>query len=313
MRRNPALAAALLAAFAVSGCQCNVDDDFISDPPDAGPPIVDAGPPPPVFPLKAGDILEMPAYGGRTATCAGGDGSNGGCDRNISASYGITDVKLNAANRWEVTADVVYSGLVDTIPSTALSRLALENTAPFDVITTQSPQSAEAVAFATDVPPSLDPTKFGTTNFPFFQGENGSNDGDDGTVFNEGADLFRAEILAVDAEANVSTQLAAGKLEAFFRDPIGEPISLHKLLVQVHPMGFFCGWDESLIDFADGMARGQSAFSGVDNPPLTATFNSPTLTRDGVKYQCSCLSGTCRKGTECLDPTNPDAPPGPCP
>jgi hypothetical protein len=263
-----------------------------------------------VFPLKAGDILEIPAVGGRTATCADGDGVNGGCARTISASYGITSVELNAANRWEITADVVYPGLVEAIPAAALARLALENVAPFDVITTANPVSASGVTFTTDVPPALDPNGFGANNFPFFDGQRGS---DDGSAFNEGADRFREEILAIDAAANISTQQADGKLEAYFRDPIGEPIALHKLLVQVHPMGFFCGWEETLIDFADGLPRGQSAFSGVDNPPLTATFNLPTLTRDGVTYQCSCFNGTCRKGTECLDPTNPDAAPGPCP
>ena len=63
------LAAGLLSVT-VSGCQCINDDNF-SQLKDAGFEDPDAGPPPPVCPLKAGDILTIPQYGARTSVyCA---------------------------------------------------------------------------------------------------------------------------------------------------------------------------------------------------------------------------------------------------
>jgi hypothetical protein len=313
MRRNVILFAALSTGFAVAGCDCLViDDNNFTQLRDAGFPPTDAGPPPPVFPLKAGDQLTIPQFGGRVDTCDGG-GTEGACDRNVKADFLIVDVKRNASQRWEITADVVYTGLVDTIPATALTRLALENAAEFGSINVSSSVSARSAVFTTDVPAGLEPAAFGPNNFPFFQGENDLNDGDDGSVFNEAAAEFTDAIRGLDPQAEVETQLGAGKFEAFFKDELSGPVSLHKLAVQVHPMGFVCGWDEALIPYSEGMTRGQSSFQNVANPPLTASFFQPRLTRDSVTYQCSCFSLTCRNGTQCLDPTDPDAPPGECP
>ncbi len=312
MRTNVVFAAGLLATITVGGCQCINDDNF-SQLKDAGFDEPDAGPPPPVFPLKAGDVLTIPQFGGRVDVCEGG-GQTGDCDRNVKASYQLTDVVLNADNRWEITADVLYEGLVDKVPASALSRLAIENGADFAAITKDTPVTALGAVFTTDQAPRLD-AEFRPNNFPFFQGENDIDDSDEGEVFAEAAAEFTAAILAIDDIAEVETQVAVGKLEAFFKDDLNGPASVHKLLVEVHPMGFVCGWDEILVPFVDDVStpRNQSSFNGFKNPPLTAAFFQPNLIRDGVTYQCSCFSSTCRSSANlCLDPTNPDAPPGDC-
>jgi hypothetical protein len=313
MRRNVLLTGALSFAFVVSGCECQLDDNNFTQLLDAGFPEPDAGPPPPVFPLKVGDQLTIPQFGGRVDTCEGG-ATEGACDRNVSASWLIEKVERNDNQRWEITADVVYTGLVDTIPASALTRLAMDNAADFGAISTSSSVSAQDAVFTTDVPAGIDPAAFGPNNFPFFQGENDLNDGDDGSVFNAAATEFTEAVKGLDPDAEVETQLGAGKFEAFFKDEVNGPVSLHKLAVQVHPMGFVCGWDEALIPYTEGMQRSQSSFQNVANPPLIASFFQPRLTRDNVSYQCSCFSLTCRaNGNLCLDPTDPDAPPSECP
>ncbi|MDP2339717.1 MAG: hypothetical protein Q8O67_02065 [Deltaproteobacteria bacterium] len=317
MRTNVVLAACLLATVAVGGCQCINDDNF-QQLKDAGFPEVDAGPPPPLFPLKPGDVLTIPQFGGRVDVCNGPGcacgGQSGDCDRNVKATYEIKAVQLNDENRWEITADVLYEGLVDNIPPAALSRLAIENGADFGAISSASPVVARDAIFTTDQAPRLD-NQYVANNFPFFQGENDLNDGDEGEVFAAAAAEFTEAILAIDEQAEVETQVSVGKLEAYFKDELNGPASVHKLLVEVHPMGFVCGWDEILVPFVDDVStpRNQSVFNGFKNPPLTAAFFQPNLIRDGVTYQCSCFNATCRNGTTCLDPTDPDAPPGACP
>jgi hypothetical protein len=199
-------------------------------------------------------------------------------------------------------------------PQSAGPVLVLENAADFGAITIATAVSARDAEFTTDQAPVIG-AGFRANNFPFFQASNEIDDGDNGEVFAEGAVAFTESIEGVDEEANIETQVSVGKFEAYYRDDLEGEVTLHKLQVQVHPMGFICGWDEALIPFVDGTtAREQSAFQGIDNPPLTASFFQPNLVRkndDGidVTYQCSCFSRTCRSNAgECLDATDPDAP-----
>lgn len=306
MRTNVLLAAGLLLSFAVSGCQCINDDNFTKLK-DAGFDPPDAGPPPPVFPLKVGDVLTIPQFGARTNVCEGG-GEAGDCDRNIKATYSLKQVEIDDANRWGITADVIYQGLAEKIPAAAMSRLVLENAADFGAITIATAVSARDAEFTTDQAPVIG-AGYRANNFPFFQASNEIDDGDNGEVFAEGAVAFTESIEGVDVDANIETQVSVGKFEAYYRDDLDGEVTLHKLQVQIHPMGFVCGWDEALIPFVDGTtARQQSAFQGIDNPPLTASFFQPNLVRDGVTYQCSCFSRTCSNAGQCLDATDPDAP-----
>jgi hypothetical protein len=124
---------------------------------------------------------------------------------------------------------------------------------------------------------------------------------------------FEDAISAIDASAAVAADQQNGRFEAFFRDDIGGEVALHKLIVQVHPMGFVCGWDEALVPFVDNVtARNEATFTGT-TATLTAAFFQPNLTRAGVTYQCSCFERVCRSSfATCLNPTDPSAP-GPCP
>ena len=319
MRSNLVFAAVVVWAgcvFNIGGCQC-INDDTFEKLKDGGFDEPDAGPPPAVFPLKAGDVLTIPQFGGRVDVCAAG-GSEGDCDRNVKASYELKAVEINDANRWEITADVLYEGLVERVDAAAISRLAIENGADFAAITTATPVTALGALFTTDQAPRLD-AQYRPNNFPFFQAENDIDDGDEGEVFAAAAAEFTEAILGLDPAAQIETQVSVGKLEAFFKDELNGPTSVHKLLVEVHPMGFVCGWDEALVPFVDDVStpRNQSVFNGFKNPPLTAAFFQPNLIRDGVTYQCSCFNATCRAGTgsgaTCLNPSDPQAPAGPCP
>jgi hypothetical protein len=307
MRVSPWLSAAFLGSVSVAGCQC-IDDTNLNLRPDAGVEEEDDPPPPPVFPLKAGDRLVLNPIGGRTD-----EDANGGSDFAIKVTWEIDAVRLNDDNRWEVTADALYE-LAGTpaIPATALSRLALENAADFAEIE-RAPITAQGARFFTDRAPALD-SSYTPNHFPFFQGSLDANDGDDGAVFDEAAADFQEAILALDAEAQVDTQVAVGRFEAFFRDDLNGPPMLHKIRADVHPFGFMCGWDEILIPFADGMQRSQAPFTAAGTPPLAAiNFGIPQLTRDGVTYNCSCFSRTCSAQGQCLNPADPGAEPGPCP
>lgn len=300
--------ALLLTGVAVAGCQCNIDDTNLGDIPDAGEQVNDAGPPPPQFPLKAGDHVQFPGLGGRTATCDG-SATPGDCQRAITAEFIIQDVGLNAQNRWEITADVVYQGSDDFIPATAIVPLILENGAPFSAVTVGTPSASEGSTFKTNVAPTDQLTPNG---FPFFQYEI-----DDATVFEEAGQAFCARYQELDAEANCEFQLADQKMEVFYKDEAaGGAAKLHKVRAEYHQMGFVCGWDELTIPFVDGMAREQADFDTAGTPELAAIFASPVkIIRDGTTYNCSCFSQQCRAGNgaeaKCLS-TDPDDAPGAC-
>ena len=98
--------ASCVVLLASLGCD---DGGFTHIPePDAG---VDAGPEPeppapPLFPLKAGDTVEVPVIGASVNDpCSLGEGF---CDRGIFASYVIESVSLNEQNYWEIDATYVY-------------------------------------------------------------------------------------------------------------------------------------------------------------------------------------------------------------
>lgn len=308
MRTSALLTAAFLGSVAVNGCQC-IDDNNLGNIPEEEVEVVPPPPPPPTFPLKAGDQLVLNPIGGRTDQDA-----NGGSDFAIRATWQIKGVALNADNRWEITSDALYeqSG-TPAISAGAISRLAIENIADFPAIERAGSVTALGAVFKTDRAPAVDPG-YTPNHFPFFQSSLEGNDGDDGEVFNEAATAFRETMLALDADAKVDTQIAVGRFEAFFRDDLNGPPMLHKMRVDVHPFGFVCGWDEILIPFTEGMVRGQAPFTAAGTPPLAAiNFGIPQLTRGGTTYNCSCFQGTCRSGTTCLNPVDPDAAPGPCP
>lgn len=299
----------LALLFVVSGCQC-IDDINLGNIPDAGEQITDAGPEPPTFPLKAGDQLEFPALGGRTATCSGGS-TTGDCDRALTATFIVRGTELDDNARWRVTADVVYQGSADLIEVAAIAPLVLENGAPFDAVTTATPSSAEAAVFRTDAAPTDELDELG---FPFFQFESG-----DVHVFEEAGAAFCARFGALDPDVNCEFQAGDAKMEAFYKDDsAGGGAMLHHVRAEFHGMGFVCGWDEGLIPFIDDATtpRDQSSFGPADTPALAAIFASPVrLIRDGVTYRCSCFTQQCQAGsgadTTCLT-TDPDAEPGPC-
>lgn len=301
-------ALSLVVLFSLSGCQCRLNDDDFTELKDAGTPVDDAGPPPPVFPLKAGDQLKYTGLGGRTVSCDGA--AAGGCQRSLNATYIIRDTVFRE-NRWTIVADFVYEGTDDTIEAAALAPLILENGAPFAQVTVGSPSaSSDPAEFSTSTPATPALTENG---FPFFQAESGAAD-----VFETAGIEFCQTYVDADELANCESQLGARKMEVYFKDEqAGGAAKLHKVSAEYHQFGFVCGWDEGVIPFESDAAtpREQSAFG--NNPAevdLVAQFPAPPkVTRDGVEYTCSCFSQECRNGPSntCLQ-VDPDADPTTC-
>lgn len=297
-----------MCAFALSGCQCNINDDDLNNIPDGGQEIRDAGPPPPTFPLKEGDQVTFPGLGGRTATCTG-SATPGDCQRAMKATYVINSVGLNNENRWVVNANVVYEGTDDFIPATAIVPLVLDNGAPFSQVTEGTPVPVENAEFTTNTPATDQLTPNG---FPFFQYEL-----DEVNVFEEAGTAFCDRFRVLDPAANCDFQAANQAMEVFYKDEAtAGAAKLHKVRAEYHQMGFICGWDEGLIPFVETMQRAQEDFGVGVTPDVAAIFASPIkLLRDGVTYNCSCFSQKCQAGNgaeaKCLS-TDPNAAPGAC-
>lgn len=298
----------LLAVPAAPGCLCVGDENFFQRP-DGGPP--DAGPvepPPPVFPLKAGDELVFPGVGGRAEDCGA---SEGGCDRALRATYVVKKVTLDEeSNTWTVNADYTYESTATAVEVAAIGQLFLAGVAPFADIDAGGAESGNA-DFRTRAAPT---DGINANGFPFFHFEESYANRDD-SAFRQAASEFTERILELDADANIENQAAEAKIEAYFKDELGANPFLHKIRVDYHPFGFMCGWDERLATWQDGMQRSDNAFTGTTTP-LAAIFASPVeLIRSDVRYRCSCSTRQCVQRDDpsiCLDPSDPDAEPAPC-
>ena len=298
----------LASLFAISGCECGKIKNLAGIP-DSG--VVDAGkaPDPPVFPLKAGDVLTLSGVGGRVDSC---DGIVGSCERTMKATYTIDSVNLDSAtNMWTVNSQFLYELQTDKIEAAAIDPLFMHGVADFAALKLGSVESGTA-AFTTNAPP-VDTIR--ANGFPFFQFESDYANLP-GSAFATAAETFRSRVLELDADAHVENQSAAAKLEAFFVDNRASTPKLHKVRVDFHPFGFMCGWDEQLIEVPASPTRTNADF-GDATPPLAAVFaGSPQLVRDNKQYLCSCFSKTCKllsDQSQCLDPADPNAAPAPCP
>ena len=293
-----------LCAIVVVGCQCHLDNNNLTDIPDAGHDPPDAGPPPPTFPLKGGDSIIYPVLGGRTGDTCAGHATPGDCQRNIIAQYDIQSVDFDgAANRWQITANVTYTGSSgDLISAATIAPLVLSKAAPFASTSFDQPTQVAGAKFTTDAPATDQLTPNG---FPFFQYDSG-----DALVFETTGTAFCDRYTTLDADANCRVQNAAQTMEVFYKDDqAGGGSKIHKVHAEYHQMGFVCGWDEGLLPFVDGTTRDQNAFNPGVTPDLVASFFQPKLKRDGVEYQCSCFTQVCSNGNgadkQCLgtDPT----------
>jgi hypothetical protein len=318
MKFTPRLAM-LCSMLVVSSCNC-LRDPGLNNIVDGGVEPVDAGPPPPVFPLRAGDIIKYGVIGGRTNLCNGGAGANGECQLVGKITYEIEGVTRSENGRWEVAARALYEASTFAITAQEVAQLVLDNVAPFAQWEAGSNVTAPTgTVFTTDKPPVYGTELYTPNDFPFFQMAIVSNGEvvEDSGIFDEAAATFRTTYLDLDDRADVETQVAVGKMEAYFKDELSGDAKLHHLAVEYSSMGLICGWTEKLIPFTgEEMPRNAGAFTGANNtnPPLAASFLPPTINRDGVDYRCSCFSGVCRASDNtCLDPANPEDDAGPCP
>jgi hypothetical protein len=300
-------AAAICTLFALSGCQC-IDDRNFDQIPDAGTPDAGEPPEPPVFPLKAGDVLTFAAVGGRTNSCPGIEGS---CDRFLKPTYTIKDVVLDSpTNTWTLNADFLYEMTSANIEATEIGELFLAKSADF--VSLKAGEAANGTAlFSTNAAPVDDLTPNG---FPFFHFEPAYAT-QEGSAYSTASAKFRERVLALDADAEIRSQAAASSFEAIFRDARSANVKEHFIRVELHPFGFMCSWDERVIPFPETATRTLADFD--DTPDVAGTIITPmTLVRGDQRFVCSCVTQQCRlisDQTQCLNPADPNAAPAPCP
>lgn len=305
---RPLFALALIAIPLTPGCLCVGDENFFNFPdggqPDAGP----AEPPPPVFPLKAGDEVVFPGIVGRADGCGA---SEGGCDRALRATFIVKNVTLDqGSNTWTVNADYTYESTSTAVEAAAIGRLFLSRVAPFADIDEGGADTGNADFRTRDAPTDT----INPNGFPFFHFEASYANRKD-SAYSQASDEFTERITELDPEANIENQAAESKIEAFFKDELGSSAMLHKIRVDYHPFGFMCGWDERLALWEDGMQRTDDAFAGTATPLAGILISPVELIRGDVRYRCSCETQRCVQRDDssiCLDPSDPDAAPAPC-
>ncbi len=289
--------------FVLQGCQgCLIDNTNLNNVPDAGHDVPDAGPPPPVFPLKAGDEVQF-QIGGRipddVSRCPN-HATPGDCERDMKATF-VMNAPRFENGRWTLSADYFYEGTKDLVQASVIAQLVLSRGVPFDGVSVASPENGTA-DFLTDQAPTRD-ASFNQNTFPFFQYESG-----DAQIFQTAGAAFCDYFNAQDDQANCDVRPGDHRIEAYFVDPLAEG-KLHELRVEYHPMGFICDWKETLADLGPDPARNQNSFNGNEGDP-TAFFYTPiSLERGGNEYRCFCSSGVCKDitdSTKCLDPADPD-------
>lgn len=297
-----------LAMCFVAGCADDLDFSGLTDPPP--PDVPPPPPPPPVFPLKAGDQVIYTGIGGRTEPCSGSEGQ---CDRVIRATYDIRGATLDEeTNRWTLDAGYTYEMQTAFISASEIGALFLSKAAPFGDLQEGGSQSGEGVFRADGAPTDT----MIANDFPFFHFET-EYATEEGSAYRAAAASFQTRILEIDPAASLENQAAEAKLEAYFKDERGPTPMLHKVRVDLHPFGFICGWDERLTTWNESMDRSEGDFAGATIPVAAIFPGQVQLLRDDVRYQCSCFTKLCKNGNgdaaTCLDPSDPDAPPGPCP
>ena len=291
------------------GCSCGTDDyqsiqDAGTDVPEPEPEVEVADPP--VFPLKAGDIVEVPVIGGRIEPC----GIEGDCDRVVSASYTIQDVfQDEETGHWVLNSDYIYTLEKANATYEQIARLFISRTAPLDTLMSLNDTSSGNADFTTNGSPSDQITANG---FPFFHFESEyANEAN--SAYQDAANNFTVRITTIDPQAEIESQSAAQTIEAYFKDNLGSNTYLHFVSVELHPFGFMCFWQEKMITWSDDLVRGDSSFASAQGVPLAASFNTVYVVRDDVRYRCSCFSNNCEATVDgvkqCLDPSDPEAAP----
>lgn len=302
----------LLTVF-LMGLGCREDVDLIHNPEEEEEDPDEIEPPPP-FPLRPGDVVVYPSIGGRTDSCLGDEGS---CERVIKGTYTIQDVVLNEdSSRWNVEADYNYEMMVDKVSYTDISALFISSAASFQTLS-QGEAEGDSASFKTD---GVFTDSLKANQFPFFHWE-GEAAGSEGSAFMESATSFKERILELDESANIDSQAGALKFESYFLDNrLGGPGYLHLIRVDLHPLGFVCGWDERMREWTEGMTRAAGSFGQQTTTiPYAVVFNNVRITRDGEEFICNCDSDFRPARCEMLSdrdiclPEDPESDPVPCP
>jgi hypothetical protein len=310
MSRKALIRITIMALVSSTLTACNCSGEGFQTIQDAGP--RDAGsepepepPAPPVFPLKEGDIVDVPVAGGRIEPCSGIEGD---CDRVVSSSYTIQDVYQDEeTGHWVVNADYLYTLEKANATYEAISRLFVSRVVPLDSLMALYDTSSGNADFTTNGSPS---DQINANRFPFFHFESAYAN-ESGSAYQHAAINFQVRIITIDPEAEIQSQSAAQTIEAYFKDNLGANTYLHFVSVELHPFGFMCFWQEKMVTWSDGMERSDSSFSNADGVPLAASYNTVFVIRDEVRYRCSCFDNTCKATvdgvSQCLDASDPDA------
>ncbi|MEW5848896.1 MAG: hypothetical protein AB2A00_08780 [Myxococcota bacterium] len=279
-----------LGAAALSSCVC--EREVFNVIPDAGPPDAavaqqDAGPPPPEFPLKAGDLVRYGTVG--VTYCNESFSTN--CTEH-SSTWSM-EFKVEApgpqldpgSNAWVVPAEYFWQIAEKKSPDATtyqtLSKLWMTDFGPWEAEAGASDSEVNQY-ITTDVM-----LKGGNPlSFPFF---------DVDSRFDTAAQAFETYIRTLDAEPFIQVQKAARKFSAGYLEP-GDPTQLHFISVVYHRLGFVCLVNESIGPWDPARTKNESGFSN-NQRDFKTLWQYTQLTRAGGSPQfCRCGTGA---GSDC--------------
>lgn len=284
-----------LLALAVAACECerqnfgNIPD--AGPAPDAGTP--DAGPPPPEFPLKPGDVV---SYSFNITKC--NETISAQCQEKSTAwaaEFTISEpgatvdpatqaYRVPAEYFWQVVDQTPAMGATEDPEFLTLTRLWLAGFGPWD----QAKQSSDTVTGEHLTTRTL--LLGGMPNtFPFL----------DLSKWDQAEAAFRDYVLSVDPAAKVETQEAARKFEAGYLEPSDNSL-LHFVSLRYHPNGMLCDISEAIGPWDPTRQKNNSGFAG-NQRDYQSSSNAPVRLQragssDGPK---SCKCGTQMFGSDC--------------
>lgn len=285
-----------LSTLPLVGCNC--DREVITDLPDAWVPPeqpVDAGPPPPAWPLVPGDQLKYSVL--NVTYCNETLNPSEMCTEHDfvwSATYTIKDpgAALNSStNAWEIPVEYFWQqaekkGGDDAATYQTLGKLWFTGFAPW-----QETITADTVT-RTYKTTSVMLKDGAQDTFPFF---------DVTGRFAQGAQAFGDYVRSLDPAARVETQEAARKFEAGYIEPGSNGDKLHYVQIIYHRLGFMCQVLEAIGPYDATKPKNNQGFLNNQRDYQSSVNSQPQLTRiSGPKANMRqfCKCGT-QAGSDC--------------
>ena len=180
------------------------------------------------------------------------------------------------SGEWEVRAHYYHQVIEGAGDSAPLASTWLSDFGPYDKPTDFTEDGIGT--FTTSMPP-VPLAVSESVSFPFFDMAN----------WEYAEDKFRQYVRGIDPDANVDSQRAARRLEAYYIDQ-GTPPLEHHVWVIFHSVGIVCSFDEEIIVAPADPAYNQSDFQyELITPKSNVSFAYVTRV-GGSKQYCNCAS-----------------------